>query len=116
MKLLSYMVASLILGLTLVLYGCQVSPETGNRIGGALEGAVSTVDYNRDGIITNDEVSNIKTNPMIWVGLANVLLSLFGIGKANQATAQANLAASVANKAQVETDELWEKTHKPVAQ
>lgn len=95
--------ALFVLVFLLTLGACQVTPETAARIEGVLNRVTTTLDRNADGIITNPEVRDATdpNNPMTWVGLIGTVLG--GLG----------LARTVSQKK--ELDEVWERTHKPVA-
>lgn len=97
----------LFLLLFVFLAACQVSPETAARIEAATTKIVAAADRDQDGRVTITEVGGVANDPTAWIAIGSALLGLFGIGKAQAASANAA-------KAQRDADELYDRTHKPV--
>jgi hypothetical protein len=89
-----------------IMAACQTPNgiDIGTAIRDSVKSGVEAADRDRNGTLTNREITDSKNDPMFWVSIAGALLGLFGVSKAGTA----NVAAA---KAQKEAEEAWEKAH-----
>lgn len=84
--------------LFLLVAGCTVPEQIGTAVRDGIAAGVAAVDRNNDGVITNRELQYSKNDPTFWIAIGSALLGILGIG--------------ASRRAQKDTDELYDATHK----
>lgn len=105
----------LLCSMLLALSSCQFPAPAAERVTEVVTRTVEAADSNRDGTLTNREVTDAKNNPLVWITAITSILSIFGVGKAVSASSDARTANmrisathELASKVEKETDEQWD--------
>jgi hypothetical protein len=91
--------------LLLCLVACTTTGEPAPILSTIVRGATDATiaaDTNVDGRVSNRELKDFTSNPLLWLGLIGTIL---GGG-----------ATMKSQRQQKELDELYDKTHKPIAE
>jgi len=104
-----------VLAFLLTLGACELSPEQRSRVQTGLVTATDAVDLNHDGVVTNAEIKAAPNSPMAWIEGLNGILVALGLLGGGGVAAKAMSASKAAAKAQEQVDELYDRTHAPIA-
>jgi hypothetical protein len=84
------------------LAACQTPSDVGTAVRDGIQAGVAAADRNRDGVLTNREITDSKNDPTFWIAIGGAVLGMLGLGGAAG-------AKRTANKVEVETDEQWDE-------
>ncbi len=87
--------------LALLLAACQLPNGAPLDVGAVVRETVKAVDRNDDGVVTNREIQDSKSDPNFWIAIGSALLGVLGLGTAGAARA-------TAKKVEAETDQQWD--------